>query len=352
MIVAMKKGATGDQVTTVVQTIQQFGYRVGSIEGEEETVIGAIGLGDVTACLEAVGPLPGVMRAVRISTPFKQVSLTFRPVRTVVKVGDVSIGGEELVVMAGPCAVENEEQIMAAAEAVKKAGAKILRGGAFKPRSSPYSFQGLGFEGLQLLHKARELTGLSIVTEVMSAMHVDLVSNMADIVQVGARNMRNYELLKELGRCRKPVLLKRAPDASITDLLLSAEYIVEHGNSDVILCERGIVTFDKEYTRNTCDICSISVLKDLTHLPVILDPSHACGRRKLVPGLARAGVAMGVDGLIIEVHPEPRKALSDGSQSLDFPQFSKLMTSLGSLREVWQESRREFNGTSHLVALA
>ena len=250
------------------------------------------------------------------------------------------IGGEEFVVMAGPCSVESEKQIMQAAEGVAKAGAKMLRGGAFKPRTSPYDFQGMEEEGLKLLQKAKRATGLAIITEVMSERSVDLVAQYADVMQVGARNMQNFMLLKALGKCGRPVLLKRGLSSTVKELLMSAEYITAHGNPDVILCERGIRTFET-VTRNTCDIAAIPALNELTHLPVILDPSHATGKRSLVPAVSRAGVAIGADGLIVEVHPAPEKAISDGAQSLDLAQFQKMMRDLEPYIQLWSESRKK-----------
>jgi 3-deoxy-7-phosphoheptulonate synthase len=254
-------------------------------------------------------------------------------------VNGTEIGGDEFIVIAGPCSVESEEQIMRTAEAVAKAGAKLLRGGAFKPRTSPYDFQGMEEEGLKLLKKAKKATGLAIVTEVMGDRDVELVAKYADVMQVGARNMQNFMLLKALGKCGRPVLLKRGLSSTIKELLMSAEYIVAHGNPEVILCERGIRTFETA-TRNTCDISAIPVLNELTHLPVILDPSHATGRRSLVPAVARAAVAIGADGLIVETHPAPEKAISDGAQSLDFNQFARMMAELKPYIALWNEARK------------
>jgi 3-deoxy-7-phosphoheptulonate synthase len=282
--------------------------------------------------------MPQVEKAVRITAPYKFVSKEYRTERTRIRVNDCEIGGDEFIVMAGPCSVESEKQIMAAAEGVARAGAKLLRGGAFKPRTSPYDFQGMEEEGLKLLAKAKRATGLSIITEVMSDRDVDLVADYADVLQIGARNMQNFALLKTLGKCNRPVLLKRGMSSTIKELLMSAEYVVAHGNPNVILCERGIRTFET-VTRNTCDIVAVAALNELTHLPVILDPSHATGKRSLVPALARAGVAIGADGLIVEVHPAPEKAMSDGAQSLDLPQFQDLMRSLKPYIELWKESR-------------
>jgi 3-deoxy-7-phosphoheptulonate synthase len=338
MIISMKLHATRQEIDAVRQRVADFGYKVHSIEGEERVVIGVVGVGDVTACLESVESMPQVEKVVRISAPYKFVSKEFRKTKTQVRVNGTEIGGDEFVVMAGPCSVESEAQIMRAAEGVAAAGAKILRGGAFKPRTSPYDFQGLEEEGLKLLQKAKKATGLAIVTEVMSERGVDLIAQYADLVQVGARNMQNFMLLKALGKCGRPVLLKRGMSGTIKELLMSAEYIVAHGNSEVILCERGIRTFETE-TRNTCDIAAIPALNELTHLPVILDPSHATGKRSLVPAVSRAGVAIGADGLLVEVHPAPEKAMSDGAQSLDLAQFQKMMKELQPYLELWKESR-------------
>ena len=338
MIISMKRHSTKEEIDQVCERIRDFGYKVHSIEGEERVVIGVVGIGDVTACLESVEAMPQVERAVRISAPYKFVSREFRPAKTQVIANGVEIGGDEFIVMAGPCSVENEKQILEAAEGVAECGAKFLRGGAFKPRTSPYDFQGLEEEGLKLLKKAKQATGLGIITEVMSDRDVDLIASYADILQIGARNMQNFSLLKTLGRCGRPVLLKRGMSSTIKELLMSAEYVVAHGNPDVILCERGIRTFETA-TRNTCDITAIALLNELTHLPVILDPSHATGKRSLVPALSRAGVAIGADGLIVEVHPHPDKAVSDGAQSLDLPQFAGMMRDLEPYVKLWKSSR-------------
>jgi len=345
MIISMRLHATKQEINHVCERIADFGFRVHSIEGEERVVIGVVGAGgDVTACLESLEATPGVERAVRISAPYKFVSKEFRKDRTVIRVGKADIGGDEFVTMAGPCSVESEKQIMETAYAVAAAGAKILRGGAFKPRTSPYDFQGMEGEGLKLLAKAREATGLAIVTEVMSDRDVELVADYADIMQVGARNMQNFALLKVLGRCGRPVMLKRGLSSTIKELLMSAEYIVAHGNPQVMLCERGIRTFETA-TRNTCDITAVPVLNELTHLPVILDPSHATGKRSLVPALAKAAVAIGADGMIVEVHPCPEKAVSDGAQSLTLDGFRKMMQDLSGYIELWTKER-----VSELVA--
>jgi 3-deoxy-7-phosphoheptulonate synthase len=338
MIISMRKKASKEEIEHVCDRIREFGFKVHSIQGEERVVIGAVGVGDVTPCLESLEAMPGVESAVRISAPYKFVSREFKRERTQIRVDGATVGGDEFIVMAGPCSVESEKQIMETAEAVAAAGARILRGGAFKPRTSPYDFQGLELEGLRLLAKAREATGLSIVTEVMSEHDVARVAEYADIMQVGARNMQNYALLKALGKCSKPVLLKRGMSSTIKELLMSAEYITAHGNPNVMLCERGIRTFETE-TRNTCDITAVAVLNELTHLPAILDPSHATGRRSLVPSLARAAVAIGADGLIVEVHPCPEKAFSDGAQSLTFDGFRAMMRDLKPYMQLWKESR-------------
>lgn len=342
----MKRHASKDQIGEVIQRIEEFGYKIHAIEGEERVVIGAIGLGDTSACLESLEAMPQVEKAVRISAPYKFVSREFKPENTVIRLDSgVEVGGNEFVVMAGPCSVESEKQILESAELAAKGGAKVLRGGAFKPRTSPYDFQGMEEEGLKLLAKARQQTGLAIVTEVMSDTDVALITEYADVLQVGARNMQNFALLKSLGHCGKPILLKRGLSSTIKELLMSAEYIVAHGNPDVMLCERGIRTFETA-TRNTCDISAVPVLHELTHLPVILDPSHATGKRSLVPALSRAGVAVGADGLIVEIHPNPSKAISDGAQSLDPALWFSMMEELKPYIALWKQSR-----TPHLASV-
>ena len=326
MIVIMKRGATGAQLTNVTARIEQLGYRVHLSEGEERTIIGVIGNGRPLD-RDPIERMDGVERTVPILRPFKLASREFHPQDTVVKVNGVSIGGKQLVVMAGPCAVENCEQIMEAARAVKEAGGRVLRGGAYKPRTSPYSFQGLGEEGLRLLAQARDETGLPVVTEVIEPQLVPLVTTYADILQVGARNMQNYALLHAVGEAQRPVLLKRGMMSTIEELLMAAEYILSHGNERIILCERGIRTFEP-YTRNTLDISAVPLLKQLSHLPVIVDPSHGTGKWELVEPVSRAAVAAGADGLIIEVHPRPEEALSDGGQSLKPARFAALMEGL------------------------
>jgi 3-deoxy-7-phosphoheptulonate synthase len=338
MIISMKLHSTKQEIEQVCERIRDFGYKIHAIEGEERVVIAAVGVGDVTACLESVEAMPQVEKAVRISAPYKFVSKEFHATRSQIRVNGCEIGGDQFIVMAGPCSVESEKQIMTAAEGVARAGAKLLRGGAFKPRTSPYDFQGLETEGLKLLAKAKQATGLGIITEVMSDRDVDLVSEYADVLQIGARNMQNFALLKVLGKSSRPVLLKRGMSSTIKELLMSAEYVVAHGNPNVILCERGIRTFET-ITRNTCDIAAVAALNELTHLPVILDPSHATGKRSLVPALSRAAVAIGADGLLVEVHPWPEKAVSDGAQSLDLPQFERMMRELRPYLELWKESR-------------
>ncbi len=326
MVVVMRERATEDEIQNVVSCLVDMGYDVHRSTGAARTVIGAVGGGRKgdPGLLEV---LDGVHEVVRITEPYKLASRTFKPEDTVITVGDLRIGGDEVVVMAGPCSAESEQQVMATAAAVKRGGAKILRGGAFKPRSSPYSFQGLGEQGLTLLRAAADAHDLKLVSEVMDVGQIELVARYAHILQVGARNMQNFTLLRELGKARQPVLLKRGISATIEEWLLSAEYILAGGNTEVMLCERGIRTFES-YTRNTLDISAIPVVKTLSHLPVFVDPSHGTGRRDKVAAMARAAVAAGADGLIIEVHCDPDKALSDGAQSLFPGQFDRLMAEL------------------------
>jgi 3-deoxy-7-phosphoheptulonate synthase len=343
MIVSMKRGASRAQIDAVCERIREFGYKIHSSEGEERVIIGAVGVGDVTACLESLQSMAGVEQAVRISAPYKFVSREYRAAKTRIPITDgfgrtIEVGGDEFVVMAGPCSVESEAQILASAEGVAASGARLLRGGAFKPRTSPYDFQGMEVEGLKLLAKARERTGLAIVTEIMSDRDVELVAEYADVLQVGARNMQNFTLLKALGKAGRPILLKRGMSSTIKELLMSAEYITAHGNPNIMLCERGIRTFETA-TRNTCDIAAVPVLNELTHLPVILDPSHATGKRSLVPALSRAAIAIGADGIIVEVHPQPEKAISDGAQSLHLPEFRKMMEDLRPFVPLWRGQR-------------
>jgi 3-deoxy-7-phosphoheptulonate synthase len=326
MLVVMQAGATEKQIEAVIERLVTLGFTVHRSTGTVHTVLGGVGPGEQFD-LADFEVLDGVKEAHRIMSPYKLASRHFRPEGTVVKVGGVEIGGPAVVVMAGPCSVESRDQIMTVAEAVARAGAVILRGGGFKPRSSPYSFQGLGEEGLSLLREAADRFGLLVVTEVMDQTQIPLVAAYADILQVGTRNMQNYNLLREVGKQQKPVLLKRGIAATIEELLLSAEYILAAGNLNVILCERGIRTFES-YTRNTLDISAIPVVKKLSHLPIVADPSHGTGRRDKVLPMARAAVAAGADGLLIEVHPDPDRALSDGAQSLRIEQFASLMSQL------------------------
>ncbi len=326
MLVVMQEGATEKQIQTVIDRMVVMGFTVHRSTGVVHTVLGGVGPKDDfdTADFEV---MDGVKECHRIMSSYKLASRSFRPGGTVVKIGNVEIGGPAVVLMAGPCSVESREQIFRAAGQVAEGGAKVIRGGAFKPRSSPYSFQGLGEEGLRLLREAADRNGLLVVSEVMDQTQIPLLSAYADILQVGARNMQNFNLLKELGNIRKPVLLKRGISATIEELLLSAEYVLAGGNYDVILCERGIRTFET-YTRNTMDISAIPIVKKLSHLPMIADPSHGTGRRDKVLPMARAAVAAGADGLLIEVHPDPDHALSDGAQSLYPEQFNDLVKQL------------------------
>jgi 3-deoxy-7-phosphoheptulonate synthase len=321
----MDERATEAQIESVVSRLVEMGMDVHRSTGVTRTVLGVVGQRRPDPGL--IEMLDGVHEVIRISEPYKLASRTFKPEGTIVNVGDIRIGGDEVIVMAGPCSAENEKQVRATATAVRKAGAKIFRGGAFKPRSSPYSFQGLGEEGLRLMRDACNAEGMALVTEVMDLSQIELIERYADVFQVGARNMQNFTLLRELGHTRKPVLLKRGIAATIEEWLLSAEYILSGGNSDVILCERGIRTFETA-TRNTFDISAIPVVKKLSHLPVVADPSHGAGRRDMVAPMARAAVAAGADGLIIEVHCDPDRALSDGAQSMFPAQFDRLMAEL------------------------
>jgi 3-deoxy-7-phosphoheptulonate synthase len=327
MIVAMQAGATESQIHHICERIREFGYTPHVIRGTERTVIAAIGPGDKKEHIEHMKSADGVEDAFPILQPFKLVSCEVKKQKTAIQVGDVSIGDGGFVVMAGPCSVEGRDQLMSTAEAVAASGARILRGGAYKPRTSPYDFQGLAEEGLKLLAEARKHTGLKVITEVLDTEDVELVAEYADILQIGARNMQNFALLKKLGEVSKPVMLKRGLSATIKEFLLSAEYIVTHGNPNVMLCERGIRTFETA-TRNTLDIAAVPLLNELTHLPVIIDPSHATGKRSLVRPLAKASVAVGADGLMAEVHPRPEEAWSDGPQSLRFEEFASMMREL------------------------
>lgn len=327
MIVVIRPRTSPELVEEVIREISSLGYTPNPIRGEYQTVVAAIGDETTHASLESLTALPQVEQVLRVQKRYKLASLESRKSRTVVNAGGVEIGGGNLVLMAGPCSVESEEQLMSTARAVKAAGATILRGGAYKPRTSPYEFQGLGPEGLRLLETARAETGLRIVTEVLSERDVDLVAASADILQIGARNAQNFQLLVACARSGKPVMLKRGMSMRIEEWLLAAEYLLAHGNPDVILCERGIRTFEN-YTRNTLDLAAVAVARQESHLPVIVDPSQGCGRADLVKVLCRGAVAVGADGLIIEVHPNPAEALSDGQQQLDPAGFADLVEGL------------------------
>ncbi|RME42724.1 MAG: 3-deoxy-7-phosphoheptulonate synthase [Chloroflexi bacterium] len=324
MIIVMRQGATSKEIGDVIKRVQDLDYQVHLSKGVERTIIGIIG-DERPLIVQPLERLPGVEKVLPILKPFKLASREFHPDDSVIAINGTQIGTKEVIVMAGPCSVESWDQIITTARAVKEAGAKVLRGGAFKPRTSPYSFQGLGEEGLRMLRAAGDETGLLVVTEVMAPEQVNLVAGYADILQVGARNMQNYSLLRAVGDSGHPVLLKRGFSSTIDELLMAAEYILSRGNYQVMLCERGIRTFDNKYTRNTLDVAAVPVLKQLSHLPVIVDPSHAVGKWDLVDAAARAGIAAGADGLLIEVHPEPDKALSDGQQSLRPDNFVELM---------------------------
>ena len=333
MLIVMKQDATPEQILGVVSLIAAMGYEARPMPGRQRTTVGIVG-NDGRVDSSTVSGLAGVAEIIHVSKPYKQVSREWQlePTRIPLPDGTV-VGDREIVVMAGPCSVESEEQILAPARVVKAGGATVLRGGAFKPRSSPYSFQGMGKRGLELLELARQETGLLIVTEAMDADGLELVAETADIIQIGARSMQNYPLLKECGRLRKPILLKRGLAATITELLLSAEYILAEGNPNVILCERGIRTFDTT-TRNLFDLAAIAVVHGLSHLPIVADPSHGTGHRNMVPAMARAAIAAGADGLLVEVHPNPERAMSDGAQSLYPEQFEKMMHEVAAIAEV------------------
>jgi 3-deoxy-7-phosphoheptulonate synthase len=325
MVVVMHERASEAQIDAVIARIVGLGMDVHRSSGATRTVLGVVGAHKIDP--ELLKILEGVKEVVRISEPFKLASRTFKPNDTVITIGDLKIGGDEVIVMAGPCSAETPEQVDASAAAVKRAGAKVLRGGAFKPRSSPYSFQGHGEYGLQMLRTSADKYGLKVISEVMDVSQIELIGRYCDIYQVGARNMQNFTLLRELGKVRKPVMLKRGLSSTIEEWLMSAEYILSGGNADVMLCERGIRTFETA-TRNTFDISAIPVVKKMSHLPVIADPSHGAGRRDMVAPMARAAVAAGADGLIIEVHNDPDRALSDGAQSMFPEQFDRLLSEL------------------------
>ena len=333
MLIVMRHGATDEELRRVVAVIEEMGYQARQMPGAQRVAVGLVG-NDGRVESSRLEGLPGVQEVIHVSKPYKQVSREWKAEPTVVRLpGGVSVGGTDVVAMAGPCSVENEKQILEAARAVREAGAVVLRGGAFKPRTSPYAFQGLGRPGLKLLAKAREETGLLICTEAMDPEGVGWVSEVADIIQLGARNMQNYSLLKAAGRAGKPVLLKRGISATLTELLLSAEYILAEGNHEVMLCERGVRGFDPA-TRNILDLTAIPLTHKLSHLPILADPSHGTGLRDQVIPMARAAVAAGADGIIVEVHPDPTKALSDGAQSLYPQQFAQLMREVRVIAEV------------------
>ena len=337
MIVNMSNNATPDEINHIIERIKECGFQAHVVQGAERTIIGAIGSSGRRSEIEALRAAPGVAEVIQISHPFKLVSRQLRQAGTVVDVAGTKIGAGDLVVIAGPCSVESEDQLMETARAVKAAGANMLRGGAYKPRTSPYDFQGLGVEALRFLKHASSETGLPIVTEVMSEADVEIVEEYADMMQVGARNMQNFSLLRKLAGVSRPVLLKRGPSATVKEWLLAAEYLLAGGNASVVLCERGIKTFETA-TRNTLDLAAVALVKELSHLPVLADPSHGTGLRSLITPMSKAAAAAGADGLLIEVHPCPERALSDGPQSLDLPGFEKLMESLKP--QIYADERR------------
>lgn len=326
MIISMMEKATQAEIEHVIARLAELGFQAHVSHGCERTVIGAVGSGRREE-LESLSAAPGVERVIPISHPFKLVARQGRSKRTVVEIGNIRIGGDEIVVIAGPCSVESRDQICATARAVRNAGASMLRGGAYKPRTSPYEFQGLGIDALKWLREASDETGLPVVTEVLGTDDVDLVAEHADMLQLGARNMQNFALLRRVAKCPRPVMLKRGPSATVKEWLLAAEYLVAGGNPNVVLCERGVKSYDTE-TRNLFDLASLALARELSHLPVIADPSHGTGRRDLIPIMSRAAIAAGADGLMIEVHPCPERALSDGTQSLQPQQFEQLVREL------------------------
>ena len=332
MLIVMKADATDRQIETVVRVVEELGYRAHPMPGATRTAIG------ITGNQTAVDPshfenMPGVAEAIRVSKPYKLITLDIRPEKTIVRVGDATIGGDELAIIAGPCAVESRAQAFAVAEAVRRSGARFFRGGAFKPRTSPYAFQGLGEEGLKILADIRETYGLKIVTEALDEAGVDLVEKYGDVIQIGARNMQNFSLLRRAGRSPLPILLKRGLSATLDEWLLAAEYIMSEGNYQIVLCERGIRTFS-QHTRNTLDLAAIPAVRRISHLPVIVDPSHGTGKNYMVTPLACAGVAVGADGLIVEVHDQPDHALSDGAQALTLDQYEQLVSEVRAIHEV------------------
>ncbi len=333
MVIVMEENATQEDIERVIEKVVEVGFKAHPDRGENHTIIGVVGEGDREYILNNIGTFRGVERVVEITQPFKLASRTFKPSPSVYDINGARIGGDNFCVIAGPCAVETRQQVLETAQFLKEEGIKFLRGGAYKPRTSPYSFQGLKEEGLEILKEASQESGLRIVTEVMDTREVELVSKYADVPQIGTRNMQNFSLLKEVGRTDKPVLLKRGQSATYRELLMAAEYIISEGNNQVILCERGIRTFTDE-TRNTLDISAIPIVKRYSHLPIIVDPSHASGDWRYIIPLSKAAVAAGADGLIVEVHPDPRNALSDGNQSLNFEQFRELMRQVRKLVQV------------------
>ncbi len=332
MLIVMKADATEPQIQAVVRVIEDLGFKAHPMPGATRTAIG------ITGNQGAVDPthfetMPGVAEAIRVSKPYKLITLDIRPEKTVVRVGDAAIGGDELTIIAGPCAIESRNQAFAVAEAVRRSGARFFRGGAFKPRTSPYAFQGLGEEGLKILADIRDAYGLRIVTEALDESGVDLVERYGDVIQIGARSMQNFSLLRRAGKSSMPVLLKRGLSATLDEWLLAAEYIMSEGNYQIILCERGIRTF-AQHTRNTLDLAAIPAVRSISHLPVIVDPSHGTGKNFMVTPLARAGVAVGADGIIVEVHDQPDHALSDGAQALTLEQYEQMVSEVRAIREV------------------
>jgi 3-deoxy-7-phosphoheptulonate synthase len=351
MLVVMKHGASQVEVDAVVRTIEEMGYEARPMPGAQRTAVGLVG-NDGRVDSSRIEGLAGVAQVIHVTQPYKQVSREWKPENTIVQLAPgVSVGGDEVVVMAGPCSVESEEQIVKTARMVRDAGASCLRGGAFKPRSSPYSFQGLGKEGLKMLATARQETGLAVVTEAMDEEGADLVAEYGDCIQIGARNMQNYSLLKFVARLGKPVLLKRGPAATISELLLSAEYILAGGNPNVILCERGVRTFDTA-VRNMFDLTAVPVVQGLSHLPIVADPCHGTGVRDMVIPMARAAVAAGANGILVEVHPNPERALSDGAQSLYPVQFEQLVSELRSIASAIGRTLTPAPGPGTMVGMA
>jgi 3-deoxy-7-phosphoheptulonate synthase len=332
MLIVMKTDATEADVERVVQVVGELGFRAHPMPGATRTAIGITG-NQGSVDVARFESLPGVAEAIRVSKPYKLISLDLRPEKTVVRVGDAAIGGDEMAIIAGPCAIESRAQAFSIAEAVRRSGARFFRGGAFKPRTSPYAFQGLGEEGLKILAEVREAYGLKIVTEAIDEASLELVERYGDVIQIGARNMQNFSLLRRAGRASLPILLKRGLSATLDEWLLAAEYIMAEGNYNVVLCERGVRTF-AQHTRNTLDLAAIPAVRRLSHLPVVVDPSHGTGKNYMVLPMARAGVAVGSDGLIVEVHDQPERALSDGAQSLNLEQYDQLVQEVRSIHEV------------------